>query len=284
MQHHDWSLTADRALDGNFDNPSAPLDDPMDFPEANVPEFVHQTPSDARGDGCPWQEPISSDDRGIDPGHHATAPEVHDLSADHVTTRSDQSNAPPVWQLHVDQLSVVSANEIDVNTSTRDEGSHHDLLSLATEAGWLDPKSPPMVFAGTVFAGAVGHRLKRIVGARTEELEGRVGRSEHVVVVVDADELARMCGRGDRLTDVHVIPGQGVQRPAEVVSMQTTNDEGATVVLNDRDGPLGRRALPLSVFEAAWKQSGYLAFTDADASSGAAPRLNEPRRTSERER
>jgi hypothetical protein len=224
-------------------------------------------------------EAMAFDDHAIDAGpfaHGAHEPAVGDHLAAPTTTGADHAEARPAWQLHVDHL---SAHDINVDLGAHDHASHRNILSLAMETGWLGPSSPLMIFAGTVFSGAIGDRLRRFAAARTEELERRVERGERVVVAVDADELRRACRGDDQLAHLAGIPGQGVERAVELVGIEPAGSEGRTVVVDDKDGPLGRRAVPFSVFEAVWERSGRLAFTDDGARGGDADWPNEPSAT-----
>jgi hypothetical protein len=175
---------------------------------------------------------------------------------------------PPAVEVRVEQVSFVADHDLRVEPAGHDPQFHHDLLSLAKDTGWLSPTSPPMLVAGTVIAGVAAPHIKRLTGARTSELEQRLAGGERVVVAVDADELERSSGRGDRLSDAPRIPGQGVERAVEVVEIDAAGPNGSAVVIDDAAHPERRRSLPLSAFEAAWEQSRRLAFTDGGRAGG----------------
>lgn len=263
MHHHDWSSPTDGAPDLDFDDPSGATDHAAHLAEPEVPQLA--VPAEPHGYGQ------------VSPGDHAGAFDTHRTDPGAI-----EHAEPPAWQLHVDHLSVVAAERIDVNAAPHgDGGGHHDVLSLAADSGWLEPSSPLMALAGTVFTGAIGARLKRVGEPRTGELERRIERGERVFVALDADELDRAGGRDDRMGDLRAIPGQGAARPVEVLGVRSAGPDGLAVDLDDPDGPLGRHTLPLRAFEAAWEGSGRLAYTSAAAPDHGDRPSNDPRSTSQ---
>jgi hypothetical protein len=245
MHHHLGSFDAHEAPDGGpYDSASAVTGQHAGLPHADAPS--------------PADDPLQ-----------AAGPFDHGPALGGFPAHDAALSAQPSTniEVHVDHIALVSAHDIGFDSGPHGEPhhdeSHHDLLSLAKDTGWLAPASPLMLFAGTTFAGVFRRRLKRLAAERSQDLEAQLARGERVVVTVDGDELDRACGRGDRLTERRQIPGQGVERPVEVVAIDAGHEGARTVVLDDLGGPLGRRSVPLPAFETAWERHGRQAFADA---------------------
>jgi hypothetical protein len=172
----------------------------------------------------------------------------------------DHGEVAPVF--HIDHLSIIAAHQIDVTPAAPADGHDHGLLSTAKDTGWLSPTSPLAAVAGTALAGGLGLRMRRRAGARTEELRERVERGERVVVALDADRIHRALDTGDRLSEAGGIPGQGAERPFEVVAVRADGPSGASVVVDDGGRRLGRREIPLALFEDAWETGGRTVLED----------------------